>query len=171
MQAHVLDGPQAVELAQDAQAGQHRAGVMQRRVGQQHLAAGQLPQLVGQRLFGAHPRVDVEVVAAVQEVMRVHAVMPTHADHRGAVALPVQPSHVVGRVDVDIQGLGHGHRHAVVDLGEDGVRGVVEGIVQIEQPQAFGNARGRSARAAHAHRRPQQLPARQHQRRPLAGSA
>lgn len=89
MQLHMFDRPDRGKAAQRAQVSQNSLRIAQRNIGDEDLAPGQLREPGGQPFFGAQQQGDFKVVAAVQEGMRVDAMVAHHAKHRGTVALPV----------------------------------------------------------------------------------
>jgi hypothetical protein len=78
-----------------------------------------------------------------QEVGRAHLVVADHAEQRGAIAPPVGQARGVDRVragrgDAIAQHTRDVHVHVGADRREDRMRGIMQGIVQIEQPQRRG---------------------------------
>jgi hypothetical protein len=70
-----------------------------------------------------------------QEVLWVYPVMTNQAQQSGAVAPPVLLSHRTGRSQIHPQVLSHIVGHSLIDLGHDPKAGVVQGVVQIDQPE------------------------------------
>ena len=111
------------------------ARVRGRSVGQQDLAPGQRAQQLGQAAFGAyHGAQVVEAVGLGKEIVGIDAVMAHHAEDGGAVAAPVVDADPAGGGLVGAEHARHVGRHQTVDLREDRVRSVVEGVVEVEQP-------------------------------------
>ncbi|MNT08088.1 hypothetical protein D3C72_1428170 [compost metagenome] len=151
MHPHLLDCHHALEAMPYARYLQHRPRVVLRRIGDQDLAPRQAPQVRGQP--APHPHhvgQRREFMRGTQEVSRVHAMVPDHAEQRGAVALPVVHAHAAGGGLVAAEHARHVVGHQPVDGREDRVRGVVQGVVEIEQPDriARGIARGAAAEAS-----------------------
>ncbi len=80
-----------------------------------------------------------EAVRLVQEVRRADVVVAHQAQHRRAVAAPVPVPQVVGLRGADAQRVDHVAPHGVVHLREHPRAGVVQRVVEVEQPDAFGH--------------------------------
>jgi hypothetical protein len=132
---HVLDRQQAVEQRCDAEHAEHALGVGQRRVGQDELASWQPAQRIEIVGVPMHPPFQArQQVGVVQEVRRVHRMVPYQAEQCRAVAKPVAVAQFVGITARQREFAHHVRRHAVVDAGKGRVRGVVQRVVEVEQP-------------------------------------
>ena len=138
---HIFDGDVAVEVALQAQLAQHRPRVVARRVGEQNFATGQAAQQPSQAPLEFHHlaqrRGRPQVVGLAQKVGGIDLVVAHHAQQGGAIPAPVADARGVdlrlgGRaVDVgeharDI------HIHVGADDGKNRMRGVMQGVVEVE---------------------------------------
>ena len=141
---HVLDRDVVGEMALQAEVAQHLRRIRGRRVGQQDLAAGQAAQQARQAALAADQLVQgVDVVGLAQEVGGVDLVVADHAEQRGAIALPVaEPRRVhgflAGRRDAVAEHARDVGVHVGADRREDRVGGVVQRVVEVEQPDGGG---------------------------------
>src|SRR5690606_28522744 len=73
-------------------------------------------------------------MAAVQEIRRTHVMVTHHADHGGTVFAPVFFSHGRGVRMIEPQGFHHRLRHCTVDVRKNGMGCIMQGVVQIKEP-------------------------------------
>src|SRR3569623_649102 len=115
------------------------------RSGQQDLAARQALEKPPQAAFGADHRGQIaKLMRFVQKFFRPHLMMLYHAQQRRAVAPPVaEPRGVhrlgIGRRAVHAQHHGNVGIHIDIDGRKNRVRRVMQGIVEIEQPDQLGH--------------------------------
>ena len=69
-----------------------------------------------------------------EEIIGVNAMVADHAENGGTVAAPVVHAHLAGGGVIRAEHARHVGRHQPVDLRKDRVRGVVEGVIEVEQP-------------------------------------
>ncbi|MNT61091.1 hypothetical protein D3C72_1987100 [compost metagenome] len=88
----------------------------------------------------------------VQKMSGLHLVVLDHAQQGGAIAAPVGRARriddgIVGRRHAVAQYAGNIDIHIGRDGGEDGVRGIVQRVVEVKQPD-----RRRAVKMGHRHR-------------------
>ncbi len=76
-------------------------------------------------------------MSVLQEGGRICSVVALQADHGGAVTLPVFQTQPVGFVHIHTQRLRHTDAHAPVNRLENAFGGIVQGVIQIKQPDGF----------------------------------
>ena len=149
LQPHVVDRPDRFEFLKNAQRMQHPAGVAVWRVREHDLAPGQAREHACKAALAMHHSGHVEVVAGFEKGVCGNAMVPFQADDGGAVAAPVIQPKRIGAFAIEIQPLHHGVGHRAIDGAEDMSRAVVQGVVEVEEPDGFAGAwPGRAAQGA-----------------------
>ncbi len=132
---HVFDADDAIKAAAKVERSEHAQGIGSRRVGQDELAPGQLGQRRAVMRAGAQALLEAgQPVRLMQEVPRVDAVMAYQAEQGGAIVIPVVLAKLGGAVGREPELGDHVVGHRLVCLAEGGVAGVVQGVVEVEQP-------------------------------------
>ncbi len=115
-----------------------RLGVVAGRIGEDDLAPGQPAQRVDDRPLEDDHALEVgEAVRLAQEVIGVGAVVADEPEQGRAVAYPVLLPDARRFFLVEAEMALDVFAHRAVDVGKDVRRGVVEGVVEIEQPGAM----------------------------------
>lgn len=137
---------------QDVQVFHDGARVAQGCVGHEDFSSRETPQFLCEAAFCTNQRGDVKVMTAMKELMRIDTVMAHQTDQGCTVSFPVRRSELIGCFLIDRKAFHDGRGHSEIDLAENLVRRVVQGVIEIEQPDAFpgaGDRRGAS-RIMHA---------------------
>ena len=132
---HALDGDHPLEARGQVERGEHAFGVVGGRIGQQELAPGQALQ--GRTVHLGHVQVRLQVwqrVGLGQKVRRADAVVLFQPEQGGAVTPPVVHAQAIGFVVRQAQVLHDVVGHRAVEPPEHGLAGIVQGVVEVEQP-------------------------------------
>lgn len=143
METHPFHGIDGGELFPQAGEAEHGLGILPGAVGKQQLAPGQMLEhgfeAPLQHQHGLQVR---ELVGMVEKVLRGDVVMSHQPQQGGTVALPVVLAQLGSGAFRQVQPLHHKRRHGPVDMGKNVGAGVVQGIVQIEDPDRSGMGSG-----------------------------
>jgi hypothetical protein len=101
VQTHLLNTPKPIEAAQDVEVFHDSAGIVQWRIGHKNFATRQATELVCQTSFSSNQGADIEVVAAMQKLMCVDAMMANQTNQGGPIAFPIACPQVSGRLLID----------------------------------------------------------------------
>lgn len=147
--AHLLDRHHLSHYPVQPRRPQHRVRIVLRSVGEDHPGSGQATQRRSQRRLRAHMAAKfAHRVGVAQESVRIDAMVGDHAEQGCAVAPPVGNPQRAGLLFVKRKVLRHPLRHGTVDRRHDVGACIVQGVVEIEQPDrtwALGEARERLA--------------------------
>ena len=153
---HLLDRHHAVKHRADAKRGDHAGGVGSRRIGDHHLAPGQTAQQVHQPNIAFDQPVQIgKGMGLAQKMMHIDRVVADHAKQGGAIASPVGSAQSACLRLIQAGGLHHIVGHRPVDARHDVGDRIVQGVVEVEQPdRAAGRQVIWRCFTAHAWRRP-----------------
>jgi len=141
---HALDGDDAFEARGQVQGGEHPLGVLGRRVGEQKLAARQA--LEGHAICCRHAQVGLQARQGVglrQKVRGPDAVVALQSHQGGAIAAPVVHPQGIGLRARQAQVLFDVIGHRAVEPPEDRMPRIVQGVVEVEQPDGCRGTRAR----------------------------
>ncbi len=74
----------------------------------------------------------------MQEVRCVDRMMAHQAEQRSAVSLRITGTQAIGFIFIDTERIDNVLRHRAIDLGKNRVRRMMQGVVEIEQPNGAG---------------------------------
>ena len=141
--AHRLDRHMFGKVAMQAEMPQHVTRITTRRIRQQNLAPRKFVQQARQSAFGANHRLQIiEAMRLPQKIVRPHLMMIYHTEQRRTVTLPVRDTFGIHRIGIVLQAafaqyLRDVGIHVQVDRRKNRVRRIVQGVVEIEQPDRF----------------------------------
>ena len=139
---HVVDADHGIEVARQPQRRQHPQCVGTRRIGQHDLAPAQPGQRGAIVCAGAQPRFQPrQAVGLFEEVVGLDAVVAHQAEQRRAVVVPVVLAQGRRALRIHPEVAHHVRVHRRIEVPERRVAGVVQRVVQVEQPDPALHAR------------------------------
>jgi len=134
-EAGTLDREHIVERRAHAERLQYGIGIARRRVRKYDLAARQAPQHRAQFAAADHQPVEVgKPMRLFKKMIRIDAMMAHKADQRRTVTLPVTDTQQVGVLLAHVEQRGNVGGHRAVDLRKDVHARIVQGVIEIEDP-------------------------------------
>ena len=140
--AHVFDADHAIKAAGQAQGVKHPQRIGARGIGQDVLATRQPAQRGSVVRAGAKARFQTrQPVGRLQKMRRPHAMVLDQPQHRGTVVLPVVLPQRAGRLVRHAEVIDDVLRHRHIGGRERRRARVVQGVVEIEQPDPIATGR------------------------------
>ncbi len=94
---------------------------------------------LAQSSFGHQSALKVrDLVRMMQEVGWVGAVVKNESEQSGAVVLPIVFAQVIGLSRVNVEVMANVPQHRSIDMRKNVRRGVMQRVVEIEQPGSWG---------------------------------